>query len=267
MHRNKWEYLSVERDGRVAIVRFDSKNKVNSLSLALMRELTQLATELQTDAELSAVILTGQSTVFSGGMDLKDPELASAGSLSLAQRRELVKVGPRMCAAWEGLEPVTLAAIEGWCIGGAVALAVACDWRVAASTASIRVPEIKLGFNMSWQSVPRFVNLIGPAKTKQLLLLADVINAEAAQQWGLLDYVVESGSSMSKAKALAEQLADMPPVPLRMIKQAINLSASALDNAVSAMDVDQFLLAMGSEDAAEAARAFFENREAVFTGR
>lgn len=266
MDDTQWEYLSLQREDRVLKVRFQSPNKVNSLSNALMRELTQLARALQFDSELSAIILTGSDDMFTAGMDLRDPETANISKLSVAQRRQLVKVGPSMCAAWEALEPVTIVAIEGWCIGGGAALAVACDWRVAASNASFYVPELKLGMNMSWQSVPRFTNLIGPAKTKQLLLLAEPLDAATAERWGLYDYVTEPGKALDQAQQLATQIAAMPPVPLRMAKRAINASANALNDAVSFMDADQFLLAQGTEDATEGARAFFEKRKATFSG-
>lgn len=266
MAENNWKYLTLHRKGRVLTVRFDAGNKVNSLSHALMRELTALAAELQDDAELSAIVLAGQNDMFTGGMDLKDPELATARTATVAEKRQLVKTGPKMCAAWEALEPVTIAAIEGWCVGGGTALAVACDWRVASSTASMYVPELKLGMNMSWQSVPRFVNLIGPAKTKQLLLLAEPLDASSAQNWGLLDYLTAPGDALKKATELANQLAAMPPVPVRMIKRAVNTSANALNDATSFMDADQFLLTMGMEDATEGARAFFEKRKADFKG-
>jgi enoyl-CoA hydratase/carnithine racemase len=128
------------------------------------------------------------------------------------------------------------------------------------------VPELKLGMNMSWQSVPRFVNLIGPAKTKQLLLLAERLPAETALAWGLVDYLAEPGESLLRAQVLAGQLAAMPPVPLRMAKRAINASANALNDATSFMDADQFLLTQGMTDAVEGALAFFEQREAEFRG-
>ncbi|MGL4566322.1 MAG: enoyl-CoA hydratase/isomerase family protein, partial [Halioglobus sp.] len=183
IEEHDWRYLTLQREGRVLTVEFDAGNRINSLNNALMRELTELALKLQEDCELSAVVLTGRKSMFSGGMDLRDPEAAAARNGSVAEKRLLVKTGPKMCAAWEALEPVTIAAIEGWCVGGGMALAVACDWRVAAGDASLYVPEIKLGMNMSWQSVPRFVNLIGPAKTKQLLLLAEPLDAATARDW------------------------------------------------------------------------------------
>ena len=266
MEDSTWEYLHLKREGRVLEVSFRSHNRVNSLNHALMRELTQLAQQLQFDSELSAIILTGRADIFTAGMDLKDPEAARAREMTVAERRQLVKVGPAACAAWEALEPVTIVAIEGWCVGGGAALAVACDWRVAADNAWMYVPELKLGMNMSWQSVPRFTHLIGPAKTKQLLLLAEPLSAASAEHWGLFDYVVAPGQALARARELAEQVAAIPPIPLRMAKRAINVSACSLDNAVSHMDADQFLLAQGTEDAVEGIAAFFEKRPGSFRG-
>jgi len=266
LNNRDWKYLKLNRDGRVLTVEFDSASKVNSLSNALMRELTGLATDLQQDAELSAIILTGRADTFTGGMDLKDPENAAAREATVAEKRILLKVGPSMCAAWEALEPVTIVAIEGWCIGGGMALAVACDWRVAASDAKLYVPELKLGMNMSWQSVPRFVNLIGPAKTKQLLILAEPQAAATSESWGLVDYVTEPGAALAKARELAAQVAAMPPIPVRMAKRGITTAATALNNATSFMDADQFLTAQNTEDALEGALAFFEKRAPEFKG-
>jgi len=266
MDDTQWEYLSLHRENRVLEVTFRSPNTVNSLSNALMRELTKLAQDLQFDSDLNAIILTGAAHIFSAGMDLKDPESANASNLTLAQQRQLVKVGPAMCTAWEALEPVTIVAIEGWCIGGGAALAVACDWRVAADNSAFYVPELKLGMNMSWQSVPRFTHLIGPAKTKQLLILAEPVDAVTAQSWGLVDFLCGPGKTLSRARDLASQVASMPPVPVRMAKRAINASANALDNAVSFMDADQFLLTQGTEDALEGALAFLKKRPPKFTG-
>jgi len=261
-----WQYLQLERTGRVLEVSFRSGARVNSLSNALMRELTQLANELQYDAELSAIVLRGTDDMFCAGMDLTDAESAQASEITVAERRQLLKVGPDMCAAWESLEQVTICAIEGWCIGGGAALAVACDWRVIASDAQMYVPEIKLGMNMSWQSVPRFNHLIGPSRTKQLLILAEPIDAKTSERWGLVDYVTEPGNAVTKAHELANKVAAMPPVPVRMAKRGINASATALDNATSFMDADQFLVAQNTEDAREGIKAFFEKREGKFRG-
>jgi len=261
-----WKYLTLERSNRILTVSFESGDAMNTLKYALMRELTQLAIELQQDSELSAIILRGRESIFTGGMDLKDPEIAAGRSATAAERRTLMKTGPSMCAAWEALEPVTIVAIEGWCIGGGMALAVACDWRVASSDAKLYVPELKLGMNMSWQSVPRFVNLIGPSKTKQLIILAEPQPATTAETWGLVDYLVDPGQAHDRAMKLAQQVAAMPPIPVRMAKRSITTAATALNNATSFMDADQFFMSQSTEDAQEGAMAFFEKREPDFKG-
>ncbi|MFK8021783.1 MAG: enoyl-CoA hydratase/isomerase family protein [Pseudomonadales bacterium] len=266
MHERNWQYLTLTRKDRVLTVSFDSKTKVNSLNNALLRELTALAIELQQDCELSAIILKGRSDIFSGGMDLADPELKQADLMSLTQKRQLARLGPAMCNAWEALEPVTIVAIEGWCIGGGMALACACDWRVVSSDASLYVPELKLGMNMSWQSVPRFNSLIGPARTKRLLILTEPLDAQTAEHWGLVDYVVPSGETLKKSLELAAAVAAQPPLPVRMIKRAITDAASTTHYSSSSMDADQFLLTQQSSDAQEGLTAFFEKREAKFTG-
>ncbi len=266
MIKTDWQYLTLVRKERILEVSFHSGDRVNSLSYALMRELTELAQQLQTDAELSAVILSGTAEMFSAGMDLRDPENAQARKKTVAEQRQLMKTGPALCAAWEALEQVTIVAIEGWCIGGGAALAVSCDWRVAAQDAKFYVPELKLGMNMSWQSVPRFNHLIGPAKTKELLILAEPIDMPTAERWGLIDHVTPLGGALEKARELATKVAAMPPIPTRMIKRAITTSAGALDNATSFMDADQFLLTQGTEDAIEGASAFLAKRKPDFKG-
>jgi enoyl-CoA hydratase len=267
MTNGDWKHLKLSRTGRILEISFVSNNKINALTTAVMRELHDIAVALQDDSELNAIILTGSETVFSGGLDLKDEQLREMSKAGLAERRKFVQLGPKMCAAWEQLEPVTIAAIEGWCIGGGVALVSALDWRVAASDATIQVPELKIGMTMSWQSVPRFVNLIGPARTKQLLILAQPLPAATALEWGLIDRLAEPGEALACARDLARQVAAMPPVPVRMCKQAIHQAAASLNHATSYMDADQFLLANSSEDSREGIAALFEKRPARFTGR
>lgn len=261
------EMVSVERDGRVAVVRFDRGDGRNALSHDLMRELLGTARALEDDGGLSAVVLAGAPEVFSLGFDLTDPLHARLEELPLGERRQVVKLGSRLCRAWEELEPMTIAAVEGWCVGGGLALAGSCDLRVLGTGATLYTPEIERGMNMAWNSVPRLVSLVGPARAKRLVILAEKVGAERALEWGLADEVVADGTAVERALELAGRIAALPPIPVRMCKQGINAAAAALNAAVSVMDGDQHLLARTSEDFTEGVRSFLEKRPPRYSGR
>jgi enoyl-CoA hydratase len=256
--------ITVERENRVAVVRFDAKDRANALSVDTLRGLLAVARSFETEHGLSAVVLAGAREQFTLGFDLRDAS-RSAG-LGLAERRELQALGPRVCAAWEGIEALTVAAIEGWCVGGGVALTAALDLRVAGEGARFYVPEIERGMNMSWGSVPRIVNLVGPARAKQMIVLAERVELDQAEQWGFVQYRTAKGAAMEQAMALARRAAALPPVPVRMAKAGINAHANSLASASAALDRDQFLLAQSSGDFAEGVQAFLEKRPPNYRG-
>ncbi len=259
--------VTVEKADRIAIVRFDRGDHANTLSFAIMRELTTVAHDLAEDPELCAVVLTGRVDNFSLGMDLKDKEVVKSAAARLAERRVVLKTGPRMCRAWEELDPLTIVAIEGWCVGGGVALAVSCDLRIIGAAGHLYVPEVERGFNMSWGSVPRITNLVGPAKAKRIVVLAEKLGAASAVDWGLADEAVPDGTAVEAALEMARRAASLPPNGVRLCKVAINAYANALNTTASHADMDQFALTQNSEDCTEGLRAFMEKRKPVFTGR
>lgn len=261
-----YEHLIVEEDGPIATVRMNRPGTRNAMSAGLMRDLLAAARDLRPRIDLQAIILTGTSTFFSAGADLRDPERGQRRNDNLLQRREHLRLGPDMCKAWEDLEQVTIAAIEGYCIGGGVALAVACDFRVAGASATLRLPEIPLGMNMSWGAVPRVASLAGPSRAKRFVIFGEALGASTAETWGMVDQVVPDGETYQVARQWAEKVVALPPVPVRMTKQSVNAASGALHMATSFMDRDQFIVASSMEDAKEGPRAFFEKRKGKFTG-
>jgi len=261
------DIVTIEKDGRIAVVRFDRGDKANAMSFAVMEALTDAAAQLDRDPDLSAVVLTGQPRRFTLGFDLRDAETMAVARAGLAEQRHRLRAGRDMCDAWTRLEPLTIAAVEGWCVGGGVGIAAALDLRVASSDAIFYAPEIERGMNMSWGTVPRVTALVGPARAKRFLILAEQLDAAAARDWGLVDAVAPDGGALDAALAMAARVAKLPPVPVRMIKQGIERAAHPLAEALSAMDRDQFALAQRSEDYGEAVASFFEKRDPDFTGR
>jgi enoyl-CoA hydratase/carnithine racemase len=257
--------VDVRIEDRVAIVTLRRGDRLNALSVEAMQALTAVAARLREDTSTSAVVLTGDP-VFSAGADLADPAMAARAAAPLIERRELLRIGPDLCAAWEGLDQVTIAAVEGFCLGGALALAAACDFRIAGEGAHFRLPEIPLGMNMSWRAQPRLVSLIGPARAKQLVIFGERVAARDALSWGLIEEVTADGGAVEAAMIMARKAAALPPIAVRMAKRALTQIATALVPLGAYMDGDQYALAALSEDHREAVAAFFDKRPGKFTG-
>src|SRR4051812_585123 len=265
------DYVKVEKglgsEGRIAVVRFDRSDGINALSPEALRQLTAAARSFEDDSETSVVVLTGGARAFSAGFDLRDAEGKARRTMDIGSLRRHLKLGPRLTQAWNEMEQVTICAIEGFCIGGGVALAVALDFRVMARDAHLRVPEIGLGMNMSWQSIPRMLHLIGPARTKQAVILADQrIGAAEAYGGGWGEGVSAPGRAFDAAMARATKAPPQPPLSVAMTKLTINRLANALDDLASHMDVDQFALASMTEDHKEGVAAFLGKRKPRFRG-
>jgi len=258
--------VKLERMDGVAVVTLKRGDRLNALSIEVQRALKAAAQELRDDAGVHAVVLTGDP-VFSAGADLADPAMTARARAPLIEKREHLRIGPELCAAWEALDQVTIAAIEGFCIGGAVSLVSAMDFRIAARNAHFRLPEVPLAMNMSWQTQPRLVNLMGPARTKRLVIFGERLAATTAHDWGLVDELTDPGGALEAAMIWARKAAALPPLSVRMAKRGITQMATALNQTASFMDADQYLLATSTEDHREALAAFREKRTPKFSGQ
>lgn len=237
-----YENLTYSQENGICTVRINRPDHRNALNADLIEELTFVARELKSDTSLRAVILTGTDHFFSAGADLSTLQDQLNPEEDVLTLRERLRAGPDMCRAWEEIEAITIAAIEGYCVGGACALAVACDFRLGSDTAMMRLPEVPLGMNMSWQTLPRLTALIGPARAKRFSIFGEATPAETLLDWGLIDEKTKQGQALAAAKYWAEQVADLPPVAVRMTKETINAVVHSGHSAISHMDRDQFLM-------------------------
>ena len=260
-----WKTLRVEHHGSRVEVQLNRPEARNALNAALMEELTEVARRLRLRTDVSAVILHGTESYFSAGADLS----GRSGEIeppTLMERRRAASLGPDLCQAWADIEAVTIAAIEGFCIGGGCALAAACDFRIMGQGAYLRLPEVPLGINMSWRTLPRLVALMGPSRAKAFVMFGEKLEAAQCLVCGLADDVAPAGLALERARALADKVAALPPLPVRMTKQAIDAIAAATAQASIYMDRDQYLLTSGSNDFREGVQAFFDRRPGNFKG-
>ena len=253
--------LKLARRGRIANVVLNRPEVRNAMSAALMTDMIACAGALAARKDIDVVIVSGAGQAFSAGADLKDARRWANDAMPLAERREIASLGYRMARAWEELPQITVAAIEGYAVGGGLALSVALDWRVLARDAFVSLPEIALGIPLTWGTIPRLVNLLGPARAKRLTILCERIPARQALAMGLVDYLAAPGQALPAARALAAQVLALPQTSVRMSKETINVYANLGAQAVSHMAHDQIQAAAASAEARAARATFLARRK------
>ena len=257
MHRN----LKLDIQRAIATVTLDRPAARNAMSAQLMREMIACAGRVSAMRDVDVVIVRGSGVCFSAGADLKDASRWGNAERPFDEQREIAALGYRMARAWEEMPQVTIAAIEGYAIGGGLALVAALDWRVLAEDAFVSLPEIALGIPLTWGTLPRLVNLVGPARAKRLSILCERIPAGDAFAMGLADYIAPPGKALATARAVAKQVLALPRNSVRMTKESVNAYAGIGAHAASHMAHDQVQLAAGSAEAKAAREAFAARRK------
>ncbi|MFT7688997.1 MAG: enoyl-CoA hydratase [Candidatus Azotimanducaceae bacterium] len=258
-----YEFIKVEREGFVTRVVFNRPKSLNALNVGLMLEIEAVSNAFLNDEKTRVVIFSGEGKHFSAGADLKQ---ARDKDETMLMRRRNSGLGARMIRAIQEVNQVTIAAIQGAALGGGACITTACDFRVATDTSFCGYPEVNLGINLMWQSLPLCVRLIGPARAKRMIMLGENEKASTLLEWGYVDEVVPESALYGAVDALAQKYARQPPIAVQMIKQSINTVSGALDNAVMHMDTDQNILSALTQDQREGMKAFFEKREPDFKG-
>ena len=259
-----YEHLRLDRDGPVATVTFNRPDRANALNFDLLAEIEAVSLDFRDDADTRAVIFTGAGKHFSSGADLADPGDAYRGPLVLRRRRS--RMGERAIRALYGIDQITIAAWNGAAMGGGACIATALDFRIGGEDCFMQYPEVDIGMNLMWKSLPLLTHLVGPARAKRLVAGGERVTAPTLLDWGVLDRRVAPEDLIPLAREMAAQYATKPPIAVQMIKQSVNRIVSALDESIMHMDVDQNLLTAGTDDRARAAEAYPNGAPATFTG-
>ena len=203
----EYETLRVERDealeGLVTII-LDRPESLNAISRQMHEELQDACRALRDDASARVVIMTGAGRAFLAGADLK--QLPIEAPTSETEARIRASQGNRTCEAIEALPQVTIGAVNGLAIGGAVVFLACLDLRLAARSAWFSIPEVDLDIPLTWNALPRLMREIGPARTKELVMTCDRFEAAQAERWGFLNHVVDDDELQPRARELASTL-------------------------------------------------------------
>jgi enoyl-CoA hydratase len=255
-----FDNVTVDKDGAVAIVTLNRPQALNALSYALVKDLALAMQELDREAEVRAIVLTGGDKVFAAGADIK--EMADRGPFDeriherLGYRDQINKIS----------KPV-IAAVSGFALGGGCELAMSCDIIIASESARFGQPEVNLGIIPGSGGTQRLTHLVGKHRAMEMVLTGDIINAADAERFGLVNRIVPGELLLEEAKNIAKKIAAKPALAIKHAKEAVLKAANtALDEGLE-FERKSFYLLFASEDRAEGMKAFLEKRKARFTGK
>jgi enoyl-CoA hydratase len=254
--------VEVERDGGVAVVIINRPDAMNALDVEHAHKLREALEDLATDADIRVVVVTGAGDrAFVAGADIKYMQ-----GLGVHEGLGWAELGQACADLLETMPKPTIAAINGYALGGGCELALACDIRVASSSAKLGQPEINLGILPGWGGTQRLARTTTLGYAKELIFTGRMVDAKEALARGLVNAVHEPGDLMTKTRELAQGLATKSPVALAAAKEATNLALSGDHRGNLRTEAHLFSMAFSTADQKEGMAAFVEKREARFKG-
>jgi enoyl-CoA hydratase/carnithine racemase len=226
-----WQTLETERDGAILRVWLARPARRNALDTTALDEIAALFGGLQRDFATRVVVLGGRGPSFCAGADRRHPpgreRMAEGSGASDRERRHAAQIGLRASRAIQECEAVTIARVHGHAIGGGAALALACDFRIAAEDTVFSVPEVDLGIPLSWGAVARLVHELGAARAREAILLCERFDARRAEAWGAVHRAVPAAELDAVVDDWARRLAAKPEVSVHMTKTQLRAYALA----------------------------------------
>jgi enoyl-CoA hydratase len=246
----------------VAVVTLDRPDALNALDRASLEALRARVAEIAADGAARAVVVTGAGRAFAAGADI-----AEMRRLSPLEAEAFSRLGHDALAALEALPIPTIAAVNGFALGGGCVLALACDWIYASTKARFGQPEVSLGLLPGFGGTSRLLRRVGAAWAKELVLGGEPIDAETAQRIGLANRVFEPDALVDAAVAAGEKIASKGPVAVALAKRVLHEAQDADTRVAHALEQQAFGLVFASEDRGEGMDAFLEKRPPKFQGR
>lgn len=256
------EFIKVndQFEKHIALIELNRPKELNALNLQLMQELRDTLKQLDNNAEVRVIIITGNEQAFAAGADIKQMADKTAIDMLLIDQ----------FSTWDQIrktrKPI-IAAVSGFALGGGCELAMTCDMIIASETAKFGQPEIKIGVMPGAGGTQRLTKAIGKAKAMELVLTGRFLSAEEAKSYGLVNKVVPVEMYLFDATQLAKEIAAMSPIATMLAKEAVNRSFETFLDEGLHFERKNFYLAFASEDQKEGMAAFVEKRMPNFNGR
>lgn len=260
-----YEFIKLDSNGPVTVMTLNRPDALNAWNLDMRREMRDAVFALANDPELRVAIVTGSGRAFAAGEDVRGMgDLTAEGPRGF---RRHVRHFHNVFDEIEQMEVPVIAAINGVAAGGGLELALSCDFRFAADSARMGLPENNVGLIPGSGGISRLVKLVGPSKAKRLVMTGEIVNADAALAMGLVDEVHPQDELLGKAKEFADLLAAKAPLALGTAKLVINQCVNVdVETGRNFERIGQSVLKM-TEDHREGATAFVEKRKPDFKGR
>jgi enoyl-CoA hydratase len=254
--------IRLELEGAVAILTLDRPKALNALNTATLLELEAALREVQRVPALRALIVTGAGgKAFVAGADI-----AEMASFTPAQAREFAGLGHRVFHQMEALSIATIAAVNGYALGGGCELALCCDLIYASETAKFGQPEVSLGVIPGFGGTQRLARLVGRVRAKELIFTGEPIGSAKAREIGLVLEVLPVDELLPHCRSVAAKIASQGPLAIAQAKRAIEFGADADLRTGNELERQAFAVLFGSEDQREGMRAFLEKRPRKFKG-
>jgi enoyl-CoA hydratase len=260
VHRNAYQFVLSSTDGPVGVVTLNRPKQLNALAGPVMEEMVDALEAHDADPNIRAIVLTGGPKVFAAGADVKEMAEATAAEMLLKSRAGL----------WDSVKRISkplIAAVSGYALGGGCELAMLCDIIVASESARFGQPEINVGLIPGAGGTQRLTRTVGKFVAMDMVLTGRQLSAEEALQFGLAARVVPPELIVEEAVRLGNELAQKPPISLRLAKEAVTRAFEGrLDDGIE-LERRLFYLLFATEDTHEGMRAFVEKRRPTYQGR
>ena len=256
------ELIKLTIDGAVATLTIDRPKALNALNQQALHELENEIAGVGRNASLRALIVTGGGEkAFVAGADI-----AAMAGYSVHQALQFAQLGHRVCASLESLPIVTIAAVNGFALGGGCELALSCDLIYASEKAKLGLPEVTLGVIPGFGGTQRLTRLLGRARAKEMIFTGDMIDAATAKAFGLVLDVLPPDQLLAHCASIANKIATRGPLAVSQAKRAIDSGADITLTNACELERLAFAALFGSTDQKEGMNAFLQKRAATFTG-